>query len=48
MYVHIPYAYKFSRDIFFMDYPNLGFPRFYFHGSLVITHAHVCILYIHS
>ena len=20
-----------------MDYPNLGFPRFYFHGSLVIT-----------
>ena len=29
--------YKFSRDVIFADYPNLGFPRFYFRGSLVIT-----------
>ena len=30
----IPYMYKFSRDVIFADYPNLGFPRFYFRGSL--------------
>ena len=33
----VPYMYKFSRDVNFADDPNLGFPRFYFHGSLVIT-----------
>ena len=33
----IPYMYKFSRDVIFADYPNLGFSRFYFRGSLVIT-----------
>ena len=36
-YEHVPYMYKFLRDVIFADYPNLGFPRFYFHGSLVIT-----------
>ena len=33
----ISHMHKFSRDVIFADYPNLGFPRFYFHGSLVIT-----------
>ena len=33
----ILYMYKFSRDVIFVDYPNLGFPRFYLCGSLVIT-----------
>ena len=35
--LNIPYTYKFSRDVNFVDDPNLGFPRFYFCGSLVIT-----------
>ena len=33
----MPYTYKFSRDVIFVDYPNLGSPQFYFRGSLVIT-----------
>ena len=33
----IPYTYKLSRDVIFADPPNLGFLRFYFRGSLVIT-----------
>ena len=34
---NIPYTYKFSRDVNFADDSNLGFSRFYFRGSLVIT-----------
>ena len=30
-------TYKFLRDVNFADDPNLGFPRFYFRGSFVIT-----------
>ena len=33
----LPYMYKFSRDVNFADDSNLGFSRFYFCGSLVIT-----------
>ena len=32
----VPYMSKFSRDVNFMDNPNLGFLRFYFRGSFVI------------
>ena len=28
---------NFSRDVIFADCQNVGFPRFYFRGSLVIT-----------
>ena len=30
MYIILSYTYKFFRDVIFADYPNLGFPRFYF------------------
>ena len=30
---HIPYSYKFSRDIYFADATNSAFSRFYFRGS---------------
>ena len=33
----ILYTYKFSRDVNFANDSNLGFSRFYFCGSLVIT-----------
>ena len=30
-----PYTYKFSRDVIFVDYQNVGFARFYFWESFV-------------
>ena len=34
----IPYTYKFLRDVNFVDDANLGFPQFYFRGSLDNKH----------
>ena len=44
---YLPYSYKFSRDVYFVDATNSTFSRFYFQGSqdfvLLVDYVHTII-----